>query len=111
MNGVDIGVIKSVIFYVKYGLAPGGFCCSVILDRLDEARRNCHPHALQVFENTVNLIKLIVPDYAGGNDDNMVSWLNHNGMSGASEELKLQYRLSHREVLEELNFDQLMFEI
>lgn len=94
---IDLGVYESLQAYMQLGLHPGGFAASLLAHRPEEAMQRAHPlikvpsygETTSVAENMWTFVQEYIPFVAQGSDEIVQRWIDHNGLSGAPDSVKL----------------------
>lgn len=83
----DVGIVKSCLYYLTYGLHPGSCTYNIIIGDLNAAYHHAHmiikgTKESSILLNTYSIIHKILPDVCKG-PHNYNSWIKHNGLVGA----------------------------
>jgi len=96
---------QSLLHYFMYGLEPGSFCHALILGDFHLAYQRAHVH-LKIHEDRnkgsypiTDLLYLVshLPEECHGSNEKYLAWINHGGLDGADNRIKVKIKLAWNE--------------
>lgn len=97
---IDQGMVSSLDLYYRYGLHPGSFGEALLLGNEILARsRAFHYHRLSSSQGQDIVANMLIfvecyPFFCRGSEETINRWMSHDGLSGASDEIKVLCKLT-----------------